>query len=100
MPRKEAQPAKERMAAALAYDPAKDAAPRLAAKGRGLTADRIIALAKEHGIPLKEDPQLVQLLSRLDVDELIPPELYRAVAEILAFVYRLNERQRSVSSSP
>jgi flagellar biosynthesis protein len=83
-----------RMAASIRYDKKKDDAPRLTAKGRGLLADRIIELARKHDIPVKEDPALVSLLCRLDIDEEIPPELFRAVAEILAFVYSTNERYR------
>lgn len=82
------------IAAAIAYEAQKDRAPRVVAKGRGFIAERIIALAREHGIPIKEDPWLVQLLCRLELEEEIPCELYRAVAEILAFVYRVNEERR------
>ena len=87
------------LAAALQYDAKKDRAPKITAKGRGLIAEKIIALAKQHDIPIKEDPHLVQILYRLDLDEEIPTELYRAVAEVLAFVYSLNEQQRRTSSS-
>ncbi len=87
------------LAAAIQYDAKKDRAPKITAKGRGLIAEKIIALAKQHDIPIKEDPHLVQILYRLDLDEEIPTELYRAVAEVLAFVYSLNEQQRRTSSS-
>ena len=82
------------IAAALKYDGKRDQAPRVTARGRGVIAERIIELAKKHKVPVKEDPALAQILSRLDIDEQIPPELYKAVAEILAFVYSLNERYR------
>jgi flagellar biosynthesis protein len=85
---------KIRMAAALKYEPAKDQVPVLAAKGRGLVAEKIIEIARKNSIPIKEDPNLVQILSKLEIDEQIPPVLYKAVAEILAFVYSLNERVR------
>ncbi len=85
------------LAAALKYDAKKDAAPRVTAKGRGIIAEKIITLAKKHGIPLKSDPALAQLLSKLDIDEQIPVELYRAVAEILAFVYSVNTARRESS---
>jgi flagellar biosynthesis protein len=65
-------------------------APRVTAKGSGLTAERILALAEEHGIPLREDPDLVYLLSQLDLGEEIPATLYIAVAEVIAFAYRLS----------
>ena len=81
-----------RSAAALGYDPEADKAPRLLARGHGQIADRIIALAREHDIPLREDPDLVAVLAKLDLGREIPQELYRAVAEILAFVYRVNSR--------
>jgi flagellar biosynthesis protein len=81
-------------AAALQYDAKKDSAPRVTAKGRGNIAEKIIELAKKHDIPIKSDPALVQLLSKVDIDQQIPLELYKAVAEILAFVYSMNERRR------
>lgn len=77
-------------AVALKYDGKKDRAPRVTAKGRGEIAEKIIAIANEHQIPLYEDKNLIQVLEALDVQTEIPPELYRAVAEVLAFVYRLN----------
>jgi flagellar biosynthesis protein len=78
-----------RKAVALGYDPAMDQAPRVLAKGRGRTAEKILEIARRHGIPITEEPPLVELLSRLDIDEEIPPLLYKAVAEVLAFVYSL-----------
>tara|TARA_Y100000031_G_C8013752_1_gene289304 strand:- start:319 stop:615 length:297 start_codon:yes stop_codon:yes gene_type:complete len=81
-----------RIAAALGYDTEKDDAPKLLAKGSGELADRIIALAKEHNIPIREDPDLVAVLAKLDLGQEIPPELYRVVAELLAFIYRVNNR--------
>jgi flagellar biosynthesis protein len=82
------------LAAALKYDRQKDAAPRVSAKGRGAIAEKIIELARQNDIPIKNDPALVQVLSKLDIDEQIPVELYKAVAEILAFVYSLNSRKK------
>ncbi|MCD6198795.1 MAG: EscU/YscU/HrcU family type III secretion system export apparatus switch protein, partial [Deltaproteobacteria bacterium] len=83
---------KNTIAAAIKYDDKRDAAPKLTAKGRGSIAEKIIKLAMEHNIPIREDPALVQILSRLDIDEQIPPEIYKAIAEILAFVYSVNEQ--------
>ena len=83
-----------KMAAAVRYDAERDGAPRITASGRGTIAEKIIELANENGIPVKNDPDLVQVLSKLKVGAEIPIELYRAVAEILAFVYSLNENQR------
>ncbi len=88
-----------KMAAAIRYDAAKDDAPRLTAKGSGHVAEKIIELARSHDIPVREDKALVQILSRLDIDRQIPPELYRAVAEILAFVYSANEQYREKQGS-
>ncbi len=79
------------MAAAIRYDAKQDRAPLVSASGRGLIAEKIIELAQENGIPIKNDPDLVQILSKLKVGSEIPVELYRAVAEILAFVYSVNE---------
>jgi len=76
-------------ATALRYDAKKDAAPRVVAKGSGKIAERILQIAKEYNIPIKDDPQLAGILSTLDLYQEIPLELYRAVAEILAFVYRM-----------
>ena len=83
---------KKSKAVALTYDKDKDTAPQVVAKGRGQVAEKIIETAKAHHVPLVEDENLVQVLEALDMDTQIPPELYRAVAEVLAFVYRLNGR--------
>ena len=77
-------------AAAITYDAGKDRAPRVTAKGRGEIARRIIAAANENKVPIVEDQNLVEVLEALDVDVEIPSDLYRAVAEVLVFVYRLN----------
>lgn len=89
---------KRRAAVALRYDQAKEQAPRVMATGQGHMADKIIALAQAHNIPLRQDPDLVQALAQLDLHQEIPPSLYHVVAEILAFVYRLNTAYRSLSS--
>ncbi len=96
---KEKKKERARLAAALRYDSKKDAAPVVTAKGRGTVAEKIISLARKKGIPIKEDPALVQILCKLEIDEQIPPVLYKAVAEILAFVYSLNEKQRGENFS-
>lgn len=80
-------------AVALKYDEKKDGAPRVTATGRGDIAAKIIEIAKAHNVPLYEDKNLVQVLEALDLEVEIPPNLYRAVAEVLAFVYRLNAKQ-------
>lgn len=83
---------KSRKSAALKYGHGTDSAPRLVAKGRGKVADKIIELAKANGIPIQEDRELVEFLSFLDLYQEIPQELYKAVAEILAFIYSLNRK--------
>jgi flagellar biosynthesis protein len=78
---------------ALRYHPQApylDAAPRLVAKGEGLLADRILMLAKQHGIPVERDPDLLAALAPLQVDRVLPPELFKAVAIMLAALYRAN----------
>jgi flagellar biosynthesis protein len=84
---------KQKKAVALQYKPGQDTAPRVTAKGSGSVASKIIELAREHGIPVKDDPDLVEVLSQLDIQEEIPAELYVLVAELLAFVYKINEKQ-------
>jgi flagellar biosynthesis protein len=79
-------------AVALAYSQT-DAAPRVVAKGRGLIAEQIISRAREHGVYVHESPELVSLLMQIDLDQRIPPQLYIAVAELLAWLYRLESGQ-------
>jgi len=79
-------------AVALKYDGTKDKAPRVVAKGRGTIAEKIIDIANQHHVPLYEDKNLIQILEALDLETEIPPDLYRAVAEVLAFIYRLNSK--------
>ncbi|MGV8900088.1 MAG: EscU/YscU/HrcU family type III secretion system export apparatus switch protein [Burkholderiaceae bacterium] len=75
-------------AVALAYH-AGDGSPKVVAKGSGLVAEAIIAKAKEHGVFVHESKELVAMLMQVDLDDRIPPELYRAVAELLAWLYRI-----------
>lgn len=79
-------------AVALAYQTG-DAAPRVVAKGKGLIAEEIIARAKEHGIFVHESKELVALLLQIDLDQSIPPALYRAIAELLAWLYQIENGQ-------
>lgn len=85
-------PSKRQMAVALRYDEDREAAPRVLAKGRGAVAQKILEIAGQRNIPVREDPDLVEALAKLDVGSLIPTELYPAVAEVLAFIYRQNQR--------
>ena len=87
-----AEKPKQKRAVALRYDPATDKAPKLVAKGKGHLADQILALARKNYVPIREDPNLVQVLSRLNIDQEIPPQVYRAVAAILTFLYRVNRK--------
>jgi flagellar biosynthesis protein len=95
---KRTPPDTRRAAVALRYDAATDNAPKITAKGQGLIAEQIIALARQKGIPIREDPDLVQVLCQFDLRQEIPPSLYRVVAELLAFVYQLNHDYRPLSS--
>jgi flagellar biosynthesis protein len=83
-------------AVALAYNQS-DGAPRVVAKGRGLLAEQIIARAHEHGVYVHESAELVSLLMQVDLDQHIPPQLYLAVAELLAWLYRL---ENGLEASP
>lgn len=79
------------LAVALRYTKKQEEAPRVLAKGRDSLAERILQLARQHDIPVHQDSDLVEILIRLDVGDLIPPELYKAVAELLAYIYRMNK---------
>jgi flagellar biosynthesis protein len=79
-------------AVALRYDEQKGSAPQVLAGGAGLIAETIIEKAKEAGIHIEENPDLVELLAKVPVGEEIPPELYQTIAEVLAFVYAVNDR--------
>ena len=81
---------RERQAAALSYTFG-DYAPKVVARGQGPSADAIISLAREHGVYVHESAELLTLLMNVRQDQYIPPELYRAVAEILAWLYWLEE---------
>lgn len=81
---------KRKEAIALTYDQEKDSSPRMIGKGKGKIADQIIELAKENKIPIQEDASLTELLGKLNINEAIPAELYEAVAEIFAFIYRVD----------
>jgi flagellar biosynthesis protein len=87
-------------AAALAYKAERDAAPRVTASGRGPVAEKILEAARAAGVPVREDSGLAEILSQLEPGEAIPTETYQAVAEILAFLYRLDRSQSSPQGSP
>ncbi|ETT73869.1 MULTISPECIES: EscU/YscU/HrcU family type III secretion system export apparatus switch protein [Paenibacillus] len=75
-------------AVALKYIPGQSDAPVVVAKGQGSVADIILQKAKENGVAVQEDAALVEVLSKLDLDQQIPPQLYQLVAEILSYVYQ------------
>ncbi len=79
-------------AVSLKYEPPQHEAPIVTAKGQGVIAEKIIEIAREHNIPIKDDPDLVELLSQLELDEQVPPAIYQVVAEIFSFVYHLNKK--------
>lgn len=77
-------------AIALKYRPKSDSAPKVTAKGKGKVAEKIIEIAKKNNIYIHNDPDLIEILSQLDINDEIPPDLYIVAAELLAFVYSLN----------
>ncbi|MBI9081982.1 MAG: EscU/YscU/HrcU family type III secretion system export apparatus switch protein [Desulfobacterales bacterium] len=83
---------KGKKAAAITYEKGKDCAPRVVAKGQGEMAERILAVARANGVPIHHDRNLAQILGAMDLEVEIPPELYRAVAEVLVFIYSLEHR--------
>jgi len=90
----ERTPQRPAKAVAMRYRKQEDHAPRVVAKGRGDIAGRILELAREHGVPLYEDRDLVTMLELLDLGTEVPPKLYTAMSEVLAHVYRMERRQR------
>jgi flagellar biosynthesis protein len=86
----EKDPGKRPVAVALKYEHGKDPAPRVTAKGQGEVAERIIESALKHGVAVEANAVLAQALSLVELDRQIPPELYRAVAEVIGFVMRLS----------
>lgn len=83
---------KDKRAVALKYKMYEDKAPVLVAKGRGMIAEKILEIAKANNIPIREDVDLVALLSKVDLMGEIPSELYQVIAEILAYVYKVNKK--------
>lgn len=84
---------KIKKAVALRYDQFSGSAPVLKAKGSGITADNIIETAKKYNIPIKEDSDLTEILSKLELEEEIPSSLYTAIAELLAYIYSRNKEK-------
>ncbi|GMB08476.1 EscU/YscU/HrcU family type III secretion system export apparatus switch protein [Thermolongibacillus altinsuensis] len=83
---------KRKRAVALTYNQLEHAAPIVVAKGEGHVADKIIEKAKQHQVPIYEDPTLAEMLGQLELNEMIPEELYQVVAEVFAFIYQLEKQ--------
>lgn len=83
---------KRKEAIALKYNTELDSAPKVVAKGKGVIADEILLKAKEFGVPIQEDPSLVEVLSQLEINQTIPEDLYSVVAELFAFIYRADQQ--------
>ncbi|HYM01965.1 MAG TPA: EscU/YscU/HrcU family type III secretion system export apparatus switch protein [Stellaceae bacterium] len=87
------------IAVALEYDRKEDKVPRVVASGRGAIADRILELAFAHGVKVREDADLAEILTAVDVGQQIPIAAFAAVAEILFYIYRANERQAAAPAN-
>ncbi len=83
----------KKKAAALRYDTSKENAPRVLAKGEGEVANNIIKIAQLNNLPIKEDADLVELLSKIDIDKEVPAALYKAVAEVFSFIYKSTKKE-------
>jgi flagellar biosynthesis protein len=86
------QPDINKQAIAIKYDLKQDVAPRVIAKGAGFIAEQILSAAKQHSVPVYQSKTLTSMLMAVDLDREIPPELYQAVAEILAYVYYVDQK--------
>ncbi|WP_409292238.1 EscU/YscU/HrcU family type III secretion system export apparatus switch protein [Peribacillus sp. SCS-37] len=81
-------------AIALKYDAERENAPRVTAKGKGAAAENIIETAESSGVPVQEDASLAGILGELEVNQAIPEDLYGAVAEVFAFIYKIDKESR------
>jgi len=84
---------KKQKAAALRYDTSKENAPRMVAKGEGKVAENIIKIAELHNLPIQKDEDLIELLSKVELDKEVPEALYRAVAEVFSFIYKASKKK-------
>ncbi|HEX5710308.1 MAG TPA: EscU/YscU/HrcU family type III secretion system export apparatus switch protein [Sulfuricurvum sp.] len=80
-------------AVALRYDTNKENAPKVIAKGKGESAEAIIKIAQLHNLPIRQDEDLVELLSKVEIDKEIPENLYIAVAEVFKFIYSITHKE-------
>jgi flagellar biosynthesis protein len=90
----ETDPNVPQQAVALKYDMEQDTAPRVVAKGRGHVAENIMAAAQKNAVPVYQNKTLVNMLMALEIDREIPPELYRTIAEVMAYVYRIDKKAK------
>ena len=95
-PEPELDPEAEKKAVALKYEPEKNVAPRVVAKGKGYVAENIMATAQKNAVPVYQNKSLVNLLMALELDKEIPAELYPTVAEVLAYIYRMDKKARKL----
>ena len=86
----------KKAAIAVHYEKEFDTAPRIVAKGKGSIAEKIIELARKNAVPLYEDPDLIEVLSKLDLGQEIPSEMYKLIAEVLVYVYRSNNKAKKI----
>ena len=86
----------KKTAVAVSYNKEKDSAPKITAKGKGAVAEKIIELAKKNNIPMHEDPDMIEVLSKLDLGQEIPADLYKLIAEVLVYVYRANNKVKTI----
>ncbi len=83
---------KVKKAVALKYDRSTDRAPRVTAKGKGEVANNIIKVAELHKLPIKKDEDLIELLSKVEIDREVPENLYKAVAELFSYIYNVSKK--------
>jgi flagellar biosynthesis protein len=88
--------AEQKVAAAIKFDHPEDTVPQVVAAGHGALAEYIVEVAEEHGVTVYKDPPLARALGQLELGDRIPPALYRAVAEVLAFVYSLDQDNQRI----
>jgi flagellar biosynthesis protein len=93
-PEPETDPNAPQQAVAFKYDVERDTAPRVIAKGRGHVAENIMSAAQQNAIPVYQNKTLVNMLMALEIDREIPPELYRTIAEVMAYVYRIDKKAK------
>ena len=96
----ETDPDVPQQAVALKYDMERDSAPRVVAKGRGHVAENILAAAQKNAVPVYQNKTLVNMLMALEIDREIPPELYRTIAEVMAYVYRIDKKAKKNQPEP